>query len=98
MAHEVIGHYEAWRRGTTQAVAVLEEVQASIRASKFGIDLSNHEREMLLRDALERLEAANIKLEDVEKYLDIWRGDIHADYSGDAPYKWWEMGTLLRYL
>ena len=71
MAHEVVGHYEAWKKGTSQADPVLEEAQASIRASRFGVDLSDQERATLLRDAIERLEAVGIKLEDVADKLDI---------------------------
>lgn len=71
MAHEVVGHYEAWKKGTDQTDPVLEEVQASIRASRFGVDLTEDEREILLKDALERLEAEGLKLEDVIGDLDI---------------------------
>ena len=71
MAHEVVGHYEAWKKGTDQTDPVLEEVQASIRASRFGVDLTEDEREILIKDALERLEAEGLKLEDVIGDLDI---------------------------
>ena len=72
MAHEVKGHYETWKRGTIQPVEVLDEAQASIRASKYGIGLSQKEREMLYQDAIERLRNAGINLVDVEHELDIW--------------------------
>lgn len=72
MAHEVVGHYEAWAKGTAQASEVLEEAQASIRASKFGVDLTAEERRILYKDAVERLNHAGIDLADVEDDLDIW--------------------------
>lgn len=72
MAHEIVGHYEAWVRGTTQANVVLEEAQASIRASRFGVGLTVEERKTLYEDALDRLKNAGIDLRDVEDELDIW--------------------------
>jgi hypothetical protein len=71
MAHEVVGHYRAWERGTTNPSKPLEEAQASIRASKFGIGLSDEEREILFQDAMERLKAAGINYDDVKEQLDI---------------------------
>lgn len=72
MAHEIVGHYEAWKKGTTQKIEVLEEVQASLRASKFGVGLTDDEREILKQDAIDRLNAAGINLKDIEDSLDIW--------------------------
>ena len=72
MAHEVVGHYETWLKGTMQSEELLDEVQASIRASKFGIGLTQEEREILYEDAMERLNKAGVALDDVEKTLDIW--------------------------
>lgn len=72
MAHEVVGHYEAWMKGTRQSVDVLEEAQASIRASKFGIGLTGEERDTLYQDAMDRLASKGIKFEDVMGTLDIW--------------------------
>ena len=72
IAHEVVGHYRAWVRGTTQPSIPLEEAQASIRASKFGVGLTDKERAILLEDGMERLKDAGIKYEDVKKELDIW--------------------------
>ena len=72
MAHEVVGHYETWKKGTVNKVEVLDEAQASIRAAKFGVDLSDDERQTLLQDAYDRLEAAGIAFEDVKDELDIW--------------------------
>lgn len=72
MAHEVVGHYETWKKGTANPVEVLDEVQASIRASKFGVDLSKEERDLLWRDGMDRLNAAGITFDDVKDSLDIW--------------------------
>jgi len=55
-----------------QSNELLEEVQASIRASKFGIGLTDEERKILYQDALDRLNNAGIDLRDVENDLDIW--------------------------
>ena len=70
MAHEVIGHFRAWERGTTKLSTPLEEAQASIRASKFGIGLSDEERKILFLDAMERLKNAGISYENVKDQLD----------------------------
>ncbi|MBQ7767566.1 MAG: hypothetical protein IJ403_01635 [Oscillospiraceae bacterium] len=72
MAHEVVGHYNAWKHGTTQTSVPLEEAQASIRASKFGIGLTDKERAILLADGMNRLKDAGIKYDDVKHELDIW--------------------------
>ena len=72
MAHEVVGHYEAWLKGRTQDDYYLEEAQASIRASKFGVDLTDEERKTLFEDGLNRLKKGNYNLEDVLDILDIW--------------------------
>ena len=72
MAHEVVGHYEAWLKGTTQSDPVLEEAQASIRASRFGVGLSTEERVVLFEDAMDRLDRAGISFEQIKDKLDIW--------------------------
>ena len=72
MAHEIVGHYEAWLKGTTQNELVLEEAQASIRASKFGVGLTDEERETLFEDAIDRLKNAGILYSEVRDRLDIW--------------------------
>ena len=72
MAHEVVGHYEAWLKGTTQSDPVLEEAQASIRASKFGVGLSTEERVVLFEDAMDRLDRVGISFEQIKDKLDIW--------------------------
>ena len=71
MAHEVVGHYETWLKGTDKQDIALDEAQASIRASKFGVGLTDEEREILYQDGMKRLENAGIKFEDVESILDI---------------------------
>lgn len=72
MAHEVIGHYEAWKKGTTQNNMILEEAQASIRAAKFGIDLTDEERQDLMQDAMDRLQNNKIDYEKIKNKLDIF--------------------------
>lgn len=72
MAHEVIGHYEAWKKGTTQSNLILEEAQASIRAAKFGIDLTDEERQDLMQDAMDRLQNNKIDYEKIKNKLDIF--------------------------
>lgn len=72
MAHEVVGHYETWEKGTIQDIVVLDEAQASIRAAKFGVDLTDEERAVLWQDAFDRLNKAGIVYDDVKDALDIW--------------------------
>lgn len=72
MAHEIIGHYETWKKGTAKNIAVLDEAQASIRAAKFGVDLTTEERNILWQDAYDRLNHAGYKFDDVKYDLDIW--------------------------
>lgn len=69
VAHEVVGHREAEIAGKTQANAVLEEAQASIRAARFAPNLSGRERITLIRDALERLNKAGYKIREVKEGL-----------------------------
>ena len=71
MAHEIVGHHEAWLKHTDQSNKVLEEAQASLRASLFGVGLTDEERTMLRQDAMDRLNKAGIKFEDVKDQLDI---------------------------
>lgn len=72
MAHEIVGHYGAWKKGTAQGEVVLEEAQASIRAAKFGIDLTVEEREILWQDALDRLTQSGLNFDEIKDSLDIW--------------------------
>ena len=54
LAHELIGHRDAALAGKTQGEEYLEEAQASVRASR-APGLSQRERDILFRDAQERL-------------------------------------------
>jgi hypothetical protein len=74
LAHELVGHGEAARVGRTQDLLYLEEAQASIRAARFGPDLTSTERFTLLRDAITRLQNAPggpVKIRDVRDSLYI---------------------------
>ena len=71
IAHELIGHREAYLRGWTQSDAVLEEVQASLRAAKFAPKLTETEKQDLVADALNRLAVYNKTLDEVESSLFI---------------------------
>lgn len=62
MAHEVVGHYETWKKGTVKAEIALDEAQASIRAAKFGVGLSDKEQRMLMLDAYDRAKEAGVKV------------------------------------
>lgn len=73
LAHELEGHRAAALAGKTyfdpSASAkindLLEEVQASVRASLYGKDLNKVERFDLMQDAIERLQKNNLTLEEV---------------------------------
>lgn len=69
IAHELAGHWDAEIAGKTHADELLEEVQASIRASKFGKDLTSIDKIMLLRDAVERLHNRGLKVADIRGKL-----------------------------
>jgi hypothetical protein len=71
LAHELVGHREAALAGKAQAVGALEEAQASIRAARYGSDLSQAERYTLLRDGIMRLHNAGIKVREVKDLLHI---------------------------
>jgi hypothetical protein len=86
IAHEVIGHFETIEKGTAinaysfdsdgalvcdRDKLVLDEAQASMRAAKFAPDLTTEEREVLMKDALRRLENQGLELEDIIQLLDI---------------------------
>ena len=70
LGHEIIGHREAALKKWTQSDKIFEEVQASIRATRFTPDLSEIERITLLRDAVSRL-SAGIKIRDIKDILHI---------------------------
>jgi hypothetical protein len=67
VAHELEGHRAAELAGKTHPDKLYEEVQASMRASLFGKDLTAAERQLLELDAIERLErhGSGTKLEDI---------------------------------
>ncbi|QHI99148.1 LysM peptidoglycan-binding domain-containing protein [Xylophilus rhododendri] len=74
LAHELVGHMEAGMAGYTQDLLYLEEAQASIRAARFGPDLTSTERFTLLRDAITRLQSVPggpVKIRDVKASLYI---------------------------
>lgn len=74
IAHEIVGHREACLRGKTdyQKGDFRDEAQASIRAARFAPGLTDAERYMLIRDALDRIHKNGYKLRDVKSLLDIW--------------------------
>jgi hypothetical protein len=69
IAHELEGHRVAELAGKTNTSELLEEVQASIRAARFAPDLTSQERVTLIRDALERLQKAGLKIKEVKHKL-----------------------------
>jgi hypothetical protein len=69
IAHELVGHRATALAGKSQTIEVLEEAQASIRAARFGLELSKVERVTLLRDAINRLKKSGIKTRDVKERL-----------------------------
>ena len=69
LAHEIIGHYGAFKAGKTQSVSYLEEAQASLRASILTKGLSDKDKELLKRDAIDRLRPYGLKLNDIKKDL-----------------------------
>ncbi|MCM3204105.1 WXG100 family type VII secretion target [Paenibacillus illinoisensis] len=82
VAHEIIGHYEAFKNGrafelynlddnTYARNFALDEAQASIRAARFAPELNSVERITLLRDAITRLKNANLRVRDVKNELYI---------------------------
>ena len=67
LAHELVGHRNAFLKKKTQAEDYLEEVQASLRASK-AQGLTEEERKILVEDARERL-PEGITLDDIIQRL-----------------------------
>lgn len=51
--------------------AALDGAQASIRVAKFALDLTFEERAILIRDGLQRLKQAGLKINDVRHLLDM---------------------------
>lgn len=73
IAHEIVGHYEAWMENFECSNRYIDEAQASIRAARFAPDLSIAERLTLIRDGLYRLKEGKIKLSDARKIMQIER-------------------------
>ena len=75
LAHEIVGHRETFLKGTSlfEEDELLDEVQASIRAARFAPGLTTKDRNLLLRDAIERLKKDGKKIRDVRHRLDIER-------------------------
>ena len=75
LAHEIIGHRETVKRGTSLALKdkAMDEAQCSIRAARFAPDLTTQEQYWLIRDALERLHKTGRRIRDVKHELDIER-------------------------
>lgn len=71
IAHEIVGHREAALKGWTQSNKLFEEAQASIRAARFALDLSEAERITLLRDAVYRLNENGFSVSAVRNLLNI---------------------------
>jgi len=71
IAHEIIGHYEAWIGGFECQNRYIDEAQASIRAARFAPLLSKNERIALIKDGLVRLKEGNVKLIDAKKLMYI---------------------------
>lgn len=69
LSHELKGHRAAALAGKTHPNPILEEAQASIRAARYGHDLSKAERYALLRDAIARLAQRGIRIRDVKAEL-----------------------------
>ncbi len=69
IAHELEGHRKAELLGKTNPNELLEEVQASTRAARFAPELTTTERLTLIRDALERLQKAGLKIKEVRGKL-----------------------------
>lgn len=79
IAHELAGHRDAEIAQQTQKDDLLEEVQASIRASMYGKGLTQVDKIMLLRDAVERLYNNDLKVADIRGkiWLEPFQGEYH---------------------
>lgn len=71
IAHEIIGHYEAWLGNFECKNPFIDEAQASIRAARFAPDLTYSERLILIKDGLTRLKTGHIKLAEARKFMNI---------------------------
>lgn len=79
IAHELAGHRDSEIAGKTHPDDLLEEVQASIRASMYGKGLTTIDKIMLLRDAVERLYNNGLKVADIRGkiWLEPFEGLSH---------------------
>ncbi len=79
IAHELAGHRDAEIIGKTHTDDLLEEVQASIRASMYGKGLTMLDKIMLLTDAVERLHNNGLKVADIrgKLWLEPFEGVSH---------------------
>jgi hypothetical protein len=71
IAHEIVGHRDAYLGGFTQGDNLLEEVQASIRAARFAPDLNRQERIDLIKDGIYRLYIRGKSIRNVKNNLHI---------------------------
>lgn len=71
IAHEIVGHYEAWIGGFECDNVFIDEAQASIRAARFADGLTYIERVILIKDGLYRLKNGNIHLAEARKLMHI---------------------------
>lgn len=71
IAHEIIGHYDAWIGSFECENIYIDEAQASIRAARFANGLSKKERIILIKDGLYRLRKGHIPLTEARKYMNI---------------------------
>ena len=69
IAHEFEGHRVAELAGKSQVDPLLEEIQASMRASIHGKELSTADRELLKLDAIERFDGTGILFDDIKNSL-----------------------------
>lgn len=69
IAHELEGHRAAALSGNDHADLLIEEVQASMRASIFGKYLTPNERQILKMDTMEILQKAHVKFNDIKHKL-----------------------------
>ena len=70
LSHEITGHRASGLAGKAHLPgSAMDEAQASIRAARFGEDLTRLERIRLLRDGINRLHKEGLKIRDVRHKL-----------------------------
>ena len=70
LSHEIVGHRASALAGKAHSPgSALDEAQASIRAARFGEDMTRLERIQLLRDGINRLHNEGLKIRDVRQKL-----------------------------